>query len=194
MVIMTKQVVLDEGSFKALSSDTRIGILKNLKIRRHTLSELSKTLSLGTSTIKEHCDVLKKANLIEQFDEGRKWKYYALTEKGKQVIAPSLYDDIQVLITLCLTIVVLSGALFFFFGYVGSDQGMVASVGEQKMDYYSENILTADATATISREPEYVLPIEDTNLFSMQDVIAAMAASLILGIFLGWTFKKNNRI
>jgi DNA-binding transcriptional ArsR family regulator len=191
---MQKQIILDEESFKVLSSDTRIKILKNLKLRRHTLSELSKNLSLKTSTIKEHCDVLRKAKLIEQIDEGRKWKYYELTENGKKIVAPKLYDDLQVLITLCATIIIFSGILFLFFGYIENNQGMVDSIGEQKMDYYSENILTADATTTISKKPEYALPVKDTNLFNIQDIITTMAASLILGIFLGWTFKKNNKI
>ena len=44
---MDAKVVLDEKSFKALSADSRISILKNLTDRRRTLTELSQKLGLG---------------------------------------------------------------------------------------------------------------------------------------------------
>ena len=89
---MKERIVLDEKSFKALSADSRVGILKSLNERRRTLSELSQKLNLGNSTIKEHCDILVNADLIKQIDEGRKWKYYELTQKGKQIISPNLME------------------------------------------------------------------------------------------------------
>ena len=196
MTFMAKQVVLDESSFKALSSESRISILKSLKSRRHTLSELSRTLTLGTSTVKEHCDVLRKAQLIEQIDEGRKWKYYELTEKGKQVVAPNLYDDLQVLITLCLTIVIFSGVLFFLLGTMGNMSMSVgtASASEEKMLTSDSGLVGATAESapvTIDREADYIAPVQDSNGFSMQEIIPIIGASLLLGIFIGWTFKKK---
>lgn len=109
---MKEEIVLDGRSFKALSADSRINILKNLKERRQTLSELSQKLNLGSSTVKEHCEILINANLIRQVDEGRKWKYYELTQKGKQIISPNIFEEVKVLIVLCLGVFLLGGAIF----------------------------------------------------------------------------------
>ncbi|MCX6803593.1 MAG: winged helix-turn-helix domain-containing protein [Candidatus Diapherotrites archaeon] len=117
---MDQKIILDDKSFKALSADSRVSILKSLGERRRTLSELSQKLSLGGSTIKEHCDILIDAELIKQIDEGRKWKYYELTQKGKQIITPNLLDEVKVLIILCTGVVLLGGVLFFASALFGS--------------------------------------------------------------------------
>lgn len=81
-------ITLDKGAFKALASDTRVGILKSLGIRRKTLSELAREHGMSVSTIKEHLDNLSGVGLVEQKDEGHKWKYYELTRKGRGVLNP----------------------------------------------------------------------------------------------------------
>ncbi len=81
-------VKLDRDVLKALSSDTRVDILKELSSRRYMQSELASSLSLSVPTIKEHLAALEKAGLVERHDEGRKWKYYSLTSKGKGVVEP----------------------------------------------------------------------------------------------------------
>jgi DNA-binding transcriptional ArsR family regulator len=83
-----EKITLDKETFKSLASETRISILKALLVRRKTLSEISKQFKMSPSTIKEHMDNLVKAGLIEQKDEGHKWKYYELTKKGKGVLFP----------------------------------------------------------------------------------------------------------
>jgi len=82
------RVVLDRKTLFALSSETRIKILKKLGKRRMTLSELSKELGMSKTAVKEHLDRLADAGLIEKVDEGRKWVYYGLTEKGRAVLHP----------------------------------------------------------------------------------------------------------
>jgi len=81
-------ITLDKDSFKALAVDTRINVLKLLHDKPHTLSELSDELGLSNPTVKEHLEILERAELIARHDEGRKWKYYKLTRKGLQVINP----------------------------------------------------------------------------------------------------------
>ena len=71
------------NTFRALSSPTRLKIIKSLNSRRKTQSELAGELHLHVSTIKEHLDNLVDAELIVQIDDGHKWKYYELTRKGK---------------------------------------------------------------------------------------------------------------
>jgi DNA-binding transcriptional ArsR family regulator len=200
---MRNQIVLDEGSFKALSSESRVSILKNLKTRRHTLSELSKTLALGTSTVKEHCDVLRKAELIEQFDEGRKWKYYALTEKGRQVIAPSLYEDLQVLITLCTTVIIFSGVLFLLLGTTGNMDSRADrtfyTLNEDEKAVGTESDLISTSTNTdtsgglINQEVSYAPnSLDRIDNFTTQEIIPIICASTLIGIFIGWAFRKNS--
>jgi DNA-binding transcriptional ArsR family regulator len=191
----TTQVVLDEGSFRALSSDSRVNILKSLGGRRRTLSELSRKLSLGTSTVKEHCDVLRGAGLIEQVDEGRKWKYYELTDKGRSIVAPSLYDDLQVLITLCFTVVIAAGVLFLLLGAMGGVSVGTASAPEDTA-YSGEPIIEAAASdsvaaATVQKEADYVVPAEGTGIVNDPILIPIIGAALIAGILLGWKFKRK---
>jgi DNA-binding transcriptional ArsR family regulator len=83
-----EKITLDRESFRALSSDTRVAIMKSLDRRRKMLTELSKQLSMSPSTVKEHMDHLAKAGLVVQIDDGHKWKYYELTRKGENVLHP----------------------------------------------------------------------------------------------------------
>jgi DNA-binding transcriptional ArsR family regulator len=81
-------VELTTKDFKALSSEVRNSILKLLHERNHTLSEFAKKMNMAMPTVKQHLRVLEEVGLIEIKDEGRKWKYYTLTRKGRKVVAP----------------------------------------------------------------------------------------------------------
>jgi len=97
-----EKITLDRETFKTLSSGTRIDIIKSLGVRRKTLSELSKQFGMSVSTVKQHLDNLAGAGLIEQMDDGHKWKYYELTRKGRGVLNP---EDRKVWILLSLSVV-----------------------------------------------------------------------------------------
>jgi DNA-binding transcriptional ArsR family regulator len=99
--------------FKALSSDTRVNIIKMLNERNHTLSELAKKMNMSSPTIKQHLETLIKSNLIEQKDEGRKWKYYTLTRKGKKLMEP---EEKNVMVLLAATLIGLIFLIYVFFG------------------------------------------------------------------------------
>lgn len=79
---MSEDIVLNRELLKAIGADTRIAILKALRERRKTQSELAKELGLAVPTVLEHLDHLENVGLIQKIDEGRKWKYYKLTKKG----------------------------------------------------------------------------------------------------------------
>ena len=106
---MDESIKLDRKSFEALAGQTRVKALKSLLRRRKTLTELSEELQLSPSTMKEHLDVLVDSELITQVDEGRKWKYYELTRKGKQIAEP---HELRVWIILGLSIVAAAAAIF----------------------------------------------------------------------------------
>lgn len=88
------EVRIDRELLKAIGADTRIEILKCLAKGRHTPTMLADKLGLSTPTVLEHLDKLIEAGLVKKIDEGRKWKYYALTEKGQSLV--SVRPDVPV--------------------------------------------------------------------------------------------------
>src|SRR6266702_4204617 len=104
------KITLDQESFKALASDVRVGILKRLDVRRETVTDLSNLLSLSKPTLLEHLEKLQSAGLVKRVDEGRKWIYYELSDKGRKILHPE-----RVAITLALSaavVLALIGALY----------------------------------------------------------------------------------
>jgi DNA-binding transcriptional ArsR family regulator len=91
------KITLDQESFRALASDVRVGILKRLDVRRETVTDLSSLLSLSKPTLLEHLEKLQSAGLVKRIDEGRKWIYYELSDKGRKILHPE-----RVAITLAL--------------------------------------------------------------------------------------------
>lgn len=104
-------VTLADKEFKALSSDTRRQAIKCLKERNHTLSELAKRQGISSPSMKTHMDMLRAAGLVELRDEGRKWKYYALTNKGSE-IALGRKSESTVFVVLGAASVMLVAVLF----------------------------------------------------------------------------------
>ena len=100
-------IIIDRQKLKALLSETRIEILKHLAKRRYTLSELAELLDTTKSNIADHLYKLEKAELIEQIDEGRKWKYYKLTVQGRELIeGRSIAKPIAIIL---VTVIVMIG-------------------------------------------------------------------------------------
>ncbi|MBU0591528.1 winged helix-turn-helix domain-containing protein [Candidatus Micrarchaeota archaeon] len=106
------KIVLDRRSFEALAVDTRIRILKSLKERRKTLTELAKEQKMSVSGIKEHLTTLERVELIDKIDDGHKWKYYELTKKGREIIGPK---EVRVWILLSLSTFALVASIFIMF-------------------------------------------------------------------------------
>jgi DNA-binding transcriptional ArsR family regulator len=196
---MEGRIVLDDKSFKALSADSRINIMKSLNDRRRTLSELSQKLELGNSTIKEHCDILVDAELIKQIDEGRKWKYYELTSKGKQIISPSLMEEVKVLIVLCFGVFAIGGII------------MMLSLGLSPANFNSlQNESSIDSTFKTTASPMMAKSLmEDTvigagnqtamtaetliktNEITQEFYAISILLSLVMGIVIGWIFLRK---
>lgn len=96
---MANNVVLDLPSFIALASKSRISILKNLDERRMTITELSATEKLAKSTIHEHLVKLHDAGLADKKEDGHKWIYYEITEKGRTLLHPQEKNKILVFLS-----------------------------------------------------------------------------------------------
>lgn len=104
------KITLDQESFRALASDVRVDILKRLDVRRETVTDLSNLLSLSKPTLLEHLEKLQHANLVKRVDEGRKWIYYELSEKGRKILHPE-----RIAITLALSAAVVLAAIGVFY-------------------------------------------------------------------------------
>ena len=100
------KITLDQESFKALASDVRVGILKRLDVRRETVTDLSNLIALSKPTLLEHLEKLQTAGLVKRIDEGRKWIYYELSDKGRKILHPE-----RVAITLALSAAVVLAAI-----------------------------------------------------------------------------------
>src|SRR5216117_1363483 len=116
------KITLDQESFKALASDVRVGILKRLDVRRETVTDLSNLLSLSKPTLLEHLEKLQSAGLVKRVDEGRKWIYYELSDKGRKILHPE-----RVAITLVLGLTVALAAIGAFLVISASSGCLVAA-------------------------------------------------------------------
>ncbi|MCK4368010.1 MAG: winged helix-turn-helix transcriptional regulator [Thermoplasmata archaeon] len=125
---MGRRIVLDAESFRALSSETRVQLLKHLDEDRLTLTNLAKKMDLAKATVSSHLESLENAGLIRRIDEGRKWIYYSLTGKGKAVLHPES-EKVGVILALSvgLSLIGLASLLIWV---VGEAHGDWAYVGQ----------------------------------------------------------------
>ncbi len=154
------EVTLSTNEFRALSSDKRVQIIKLLKERNHTLTEISKKLKLSSPTIKQHLEMLVESDLIELRDEGRKWKYYSLTRKGKNLLEP---DTTNILVLVASSGIALIAVIALFAGFFGgiAPSQTPASAGE--MLPLSEFGVAPTAGEAMEKTPDEV-PSEATPL------------------------------
>jgi len=161
---MTENIVISKTDFKALSSDTRTDILKLLLERNYNLSELSKKLELSNPTVKQHLDVLANATLIEQIDEGRKWKYYSLTKKGKNIFQEEPKYNFTILLSI-------SSIVFVFL--------LFSLVSMQQISVISEIVPQAaaapdpDRTKSLSGESAAIPTIQQADEIFERDTVPA---------------------
>lgn len=189
------KIVLDQSTFKALATGTRVKILKTLGKRRHTQSELSAVLDMSVPTVKEHLSALENAGLVKRHEEGRKWIYYSLTEKAKCVLDP---ERKRLWIVLGFFLASVAGTIIaarnYFAGRVATFAGnaqepvrMLAAkqaVAEVAVDSAEEAVqavpTAAEAVnqAVVSSQPPYVL-------------IGFVVLTLVLLILAIYFFKKS---
>lgn len=96
---------IDRKTLKALGAETRMDILKSLKQRRKTPSELARELKLSSPTILEHLNKLEGADLVERVETGHKWVYYTLTKKGTNLIKPRFPTQFVIILGISILLV-----------------------------------------------------------------------------------------
>ncbi len=165
---MFMDIKLDKKTFKALSNDTRIEILKLLHGRRHTQSELAEVLGLSIPTVKEHLNELSSSGLVELNEEGRKWKYYSLTNKGKGVLNP---EELKIWILLGLLV----------FSAVGGFVSYTPAPVVERM------ALSAEADVSMLALPQAAVVGPNVALYVF------VGASLLFAVVLLFFFFRNSR-
>lgn len=83
-----RKITLDQESFKALASDTRIEILKRLDRSQMTVTDLANDLQVNKSAVYKHLSRLLDAGLVKKLEDNRKWVYYKLSMKGMHLLHP----------------------------------------------------------------------------------------------------------
>jgi len=183
---------LDKQTFKAVASGTRVDILKLLGKRRHMQSELANNLDLSVPTVKEHLAALSKAGLVERHDEGRKWKYYSLTRKGKGVLNP---EEIKIWIVLGLLVFSMVGG---FLSKIGSFVSPVTqskmAMSEPAMRAVPESMADAAPAAVPDAAPvaEYITEAPITEAYSIWPT-AFLFVTIVLIITLIYLIVRAKR-
>jgi len=168
---------LDKETFKALASTTRVDVLKLLGQRNHMQSELASALSLSVPTVKEHLSALERAGLVERHDEGRKWKYYSLTKKGKGVLNP---EEMKIWIVLALLVFSVVGGVWNYFK-------VLAPVPEARMAVES---LAMDAAPMAMKAVEQVPEVSYWPL-AFKIAVVVLAIVLIYLLFKNAQYKRE---
>lgn len=182
------EIVLSSNEFKALASDTRTQIIKLLQDRNYTLSEFASKLNLRAPTVKQHLEILQRASLVQQIDEGRKWKYYSLTRRGKGMFSES--DSRQILIILAITLIGLFGLFYVFFGSIEASQAWflaeearsIAGAEAPQIAQATGNVLSKIGTETADVGEIRLPTISETALWA--------AAISLLSIALGYNIAR----
>ncbi len=107
------KITLDKVTFKVLASETRVGILKSLDKSQMTVSDLARAMDMSKATMFEHLEKLVKAGLIKKNEDERKWVYYKLTWKGKNILHPER-TKIAIVLTIVIIAFVVVGAFYVY--------------------------------------------------------------------------------
>jgi DNA-binding transcriptional ArsR family regulator len=189
---MENEIRISRSEFKALASETRTGIIKLLQQRNYTLTEMSKKLSLAAPTIKQHLAILQNAELIQELDEGRKWKYYSLTRKGKNIFSPE--TSASIMIVLAVSIFALCGMVYSFLSMAGSQAGLLASVamptGETFVGTAKDSTIPASKGAIGGAEAAAEQAIQASLAFSPETQIAMLFGIVTVSIVAGFLIAR----
>ncbi len=164
---------LDKETLKALVVDTRVNILKLLNLRNYTLTEISKELGIAHTTAKEHLIILENAGLVKRLNEGRKWKYYKLTYKGKNFIEP---QEVKIWITLAASGITFIGGAFYLIS---------------KLAYKAPQIMMQRSMAAEITMPAIDAQSSIASQIQITPWIVLIISALISGICAGYLLNKK---
>jgi DNA-binding transcriptional ArsR family regulator len=113
--VYQRKITLDQESFKALASDTRIEILKRLDKSQMTVTDLANDLSVNKSAVYKHLSRLLDAGLVRKLDDNRKWVYYKLSMKGMHLLHP---ERVQIALMLSAAVLAITLAITQIYTFI----------------------------------------------------------------------------
>lgn len=153
---------LDENVFKALSTKSRIQILKLLAKRQYTQKDIAEELKLSAPSVKEHLDILTKADLVKKEDTERKWKYFELSDKGHAIVHPEKTRITFVLVSFLLctiaSIVGFVGEIFSKASF-GASREVLQAPMQEMVKAGSSDVVQASASAPVAPAVQSSQPI-----------------------------------
>jgi len=197
------KVTLDMSTFKALASDTRLGILRALDGKKMGLKDISQATKLNKATLHEHLTKLNEAGLVKRKErEGHKWVYYKLTWKGECLLHP---ENTRIVVLFSTTFVALAAGIIQMITYV---KGTMVNAAPGNFLTWERGIDGVDPASTIPNVDEVVNNIKgyDTTFGGgnngaidalYQDPVflyIALACFAIFAIVLCvsiWRYRKN---
>lgn len=149
------KVTLDMNTFKALASDTRLGILRALDGKKMSLRDIEKATNLNKATLHEHLQKLNEAGLVKRKErEGHKWVYYKLTWKGEGLLHP---ENTRIVVMFSITFVSLFLAVILLVSFAQPiTVGMARTYDNTTLLYEAES----DGIPLFSRNVNYKLVAE----------------------------------
>jgi DNA-binding transcriptional ArsR family regulator len=116
--VYQRKITLDQESFKALASDTRIEILKRLDKSQMTVTDLANDLQVNKSAVYKHLSRLLDAGLVKKLEDNRKWVYYKLSMKGMHLLHP---ERVQIALMLSASVLAITLALTQIYMFVAGN-------------------------------------------------------------------------
>lgn len=170
-------ITLDRESFKALASEVRVEILKQLEARRMTVTDLSNAMSLAKPTLLEHLDRLVTAGLVSKIDEGRKWIYYDLTKRGRTILHP---HQVKIMLSLLLSILLFSAGVV---AVLNATSGLLGGPSSSNQSEY----LTGTDSSPFSRGVTFVTLSEPAGV----GLILFAIGGAMLGVALAFWYAQR---
>jgi DNA-binding transcriptional ArsR family regulator len=113
--VYQRKITLDQESFKALASDTRIEILKRLDKSQMTVTDLANDLAVNKSAVYKHLSRLLDAGLVKKLEDNRKWVYYKLSMKGMHLLHP---ERVQIALMLSAAVLAITLAISQIYTFI----------------------------------------------------------------------------
>ncbi len=98
---LTMRIELDKESLFALASDTRLDLLKSLRSKRRTVTQLARQLDMDKAGVYRHLEKLESGGFVKKFED-HGFIYYGLTWRARGLISPE--DNTTVVVLLSLTV------------------------------------------------------------------------------------------
>lgn len=198
------KVILDSNSFKALSSETRRLILKQLGERKKTPTEIASSIGVKVQSLEEHLMKLEKAGLVRKcVRQGHKAVYFELTEKGKSILNPEK-KSFWFLLTASILLVLLSvqrlllNALFpvreTFSQAIDSSIATISSqktIGELTAES-SKKAAEVIVESTPIPSPQNLFPQAHAMSLNSTETILLYTGVILFIASLYFLFRKNN--